>query len=83
MANWHIVDNDVIINSIVADSKEFAESLFPDYLVVEDDGVIGIGWTKESGEWKAAYPTDGKVYFWSEEVRRWELENSPPEESIV
>jgi hypothetical protein len=83
MAIWHVVDNDNVINSIIADSKEFVESLYPGLAVVEDDGVIGVGWSKQTGDWIAPYPTDGNEYIWNETDKFWELVLSPEEESIV
>jgi hypothetical protein len=83
MTIWHIIENDSVIDSLVADSKEIIESIYPDSTIVEDDGTIGVGWVKENDIWKAQYPTDGLEYNWNEEEKRWDLVFSPEEESVV
>jgi hypothetical protein len=83
MTNWHIIENDSIIDSIIADSKEIVESIYPNSIIVEDDGIMGVGWAKENDLWKAPLPSDELEYSWNEEEKRWELLLSPEEESIV
>jgi hypothetical protein len=83
MTTWHIIEDDSVINSIVADSKEIVEDIYPNSIIVEDDGIIGVGWVKENDLWKAQYPIDGLEYIWNEEEKRWDLVPSPEEESIV
>jgi hypothetical protein len=83
MTNWHIIENNSVIDSIIADSKEIVEELYPGLIILEDDGVIGVGWTKENDLWKALYPTDGLEYTWSEELHSWTLVFSPEEDPIV
>jgi hypothetical protein len=73
---WLIVENNKIINHIVAESEEIAKELFPNNDILEDDGVIGIGWEKIDNVWKSKYPDDGLDYVWNSESKKWE-ENSP------
>jgi hypothetical protein len=83
MSIWHVIDNDRVVDSIIAESKDFVESLYPSFTVVEDDGILGNGWVKESGVWKAPYPTDELEYTWDDERKTWNVVPSPREESIV
>lgn len=77
MAKWHINKDNVIINSIVADTKEIAEQLYPDCEIIEDPGYIAFGWIKTADGWRSEYPNDGKEYEWNEEFHEWhELINS-------
>lgn len=50
MANYAIVENDKIINVVVADAK-FMKAHFKDYF--EITGSEGIGWTLVDGAWTA------------------------------
>lgn len=83
MTIWNIISNDEVINSVISDSKEFVESLYPEHEVIEDDGIIGTGWKKEGGVWKAPYPASGLEYIWNNEYNTWDLVKSPEEEPIV
>lgn len=40
----HVIENGVVVNSIIVDSLDFMPNL------VEDDGKAGIGWIYENGE---------------------------------
>lgn len=51
MANYAIVDNDTVINLIVAESLEDAESVSGHEAVEPVDGVPGIGWVRVDGVW--------------------------------
>jgi len=83
MTNWNVVKDNVVIDSIVAESKDFVEELYSDCTILEDDGFVGIGWTNTDGSWKAQYPTDDLEYHWNEEFKVWELSNAPEEVLIV
>jgi hypothetical protein len=82
MTNWLIIKDNVVVNSVVADSKEYVEENF-EGTVVEDNGTIGVGWTDIDGSWKSPYPTDGLEYIWNEEAMVWDIVYSPEEEPIV
>jgi hypothetical protein len=82
MSNWLIIKDNVIVDAVVSDSKAFVENNF-DGEVIEDDECMGIGWTNITGYWKAPYPTDGLEYIWDEELKKWNLVFSPPEDSII
>lgn len=83
MTIWHLIKDDEIIDSVVAESKDFIENQFPDYEVIEDDGIIGKGWKKTEGKWSLEYPTDGKSYIWNEELHCWQIVYSPDEDSVI
>ena len=83
MTKWHLVKDNTIIDSIESETREFVESNFADFDILEDDGVIGIGWKNNSGIWKPDYPVDGKEYVWDEEGRFWSLVYSPDEDPII
>ena len=67
MKNWHINKDDIIINSIVAETREIAEELYPGCEIIEDLGYMGPGWTKTAEGWRPSYPDDGQEWFWSED----------------
>ena len=71
MTKWHINKDDLIINSIVAGTKEIAQQLYPDCEIIEDPGYIAFGWIKTADGWRPEYPNDGKEYEWSEEIHEW------------
>lgn len=50
MANYAIIENDVVINVIVAESKEIAEEV-TGLEVVETIGQPWAGWQRVDGEW--------------------------------
>lgn len=82
MTSWIIIKDNVVIDAIVADSKTYVQNLFPDSTVVEDDGIVGIGWEKSNGLWKSPYPTDGNTYTWNSITNSWDLD-MPKETFIV
>ena len=70
--NWLVIENNFVINSIVADSKLIVEELFPGKTIIEDDGVIGVGWQNFNGVWKSPRPEDnGFEYEWNDELHIW------------
>jgi hypothetical protein len=82
MTNWLIIQDNVVVNAIVADSKEYVEENF-DGTIIEDNGTIGVGWTDIDGLWKSPYPTNGLEYIWNEEFRVWDVVHSPEEDVPV
>jgi hypothetical protein len=72
MANWFVIKDDIIIDFIIADSKEYVENSFSAE-ALEDDGIKSIGWTRASGIWQAPYPVDGLEYTWDIELNQWSL----------
>jgi len=71
MTNWHINKDDIIINTIVAETKEIAQELYPDCEIIEDPGYMGTGWTKTEEGWRPSYPDDGEEYYWAEEYHQF------------
>jgi hypothetical protein len=82
MTNWLIIQDNVVVNAIVADSKEYVEENF-DGTIIEDNGTIGVGWTDIDGSWKSPYPTNGLEYIWNEEFKVWDVVHSPEEDVPV
>jgi hypothetical protein len=53
MSNYAIKDGSVIVNVIVAETKEIAESVTNlEAIEVTEELPIGIGWTLVDGEWQ-------------------------------
>lgn len=52
MPNFAIHDGNTVVNVVVADTQEIAESV-TQMQAVETDGVPWIGWTFEDGVWTA------------------------------
>jgi hypothetical protein len=73
MTSWIIIKDNVVIDAIVADSKTYVENVFPNSTITEDNGIIGVGWKKDNGIWKAPYPTDGNTYSWNSATNFWDL----------
>lgn len=67
---WAIVDNNKIVNIIVADSKEIAETI-SGLQAIEDTGRFGKGLELTPEGWRFPYPEDGKKYFWNDEFQYW------------
>ena len=70
MSNWFIINNNTIIDVIIADSQEYVEQAFL-LEVLPDDGIKSIGWTRSSGMWQSPYPTDGLEYNWDNTIQSW------------
>lgn len=72
MANWAIIENNKVVNRLVADSKEIAEAV-SGLEAIDDEGWIGIGFELTPEGWRPVYPTDGQEYFWNDELKFWDL----------
>ena len=68
MTNFAIYKDDVILNVIVADSKEIAEKVTK-YNAIETDGNPWIGWTLIDGVWTA--PPEPEPIIEEEVVQTW------------
>jgi hypothetical protein len=51
MANYLIIDNDIVVNVIVADSAEIATKVTGKEAIESTSPIPWIGWIKENGEW--------------------------------
>lgn len=53
MPNFGVISNNQIINVIVADTKEIAESVSKNECILADELGIGIGWvlSSETNQW--------------------------------
>ena len=72
MGIWAIINNNIVVNSIVADAKEIAESSTSlDVIEITSLNPIGIGWYLENDVWYAPKPLDGKEYTWDYESKKW------------
>lgn len=72
MANWAIINNNVVINIIVADTKEIAEQATQATAIEYDaNRPVARDWYLENGIWYAPKPTDDKNYKWDESMLSW------------
>lgn len=70
--NWLIIENNAVVQSIVADSESIVRELYPNKTIIQDDGTIGVGWENFDGIWKSPRPTDDEFeYEWNVEKRCW------------
>lgn len=74
MINWAIIENNKIINRIIADTKEIAEEL-TGLQAIDDEGWIQIGFEKFNDSWRPSYPTDGLEYSWDDTNKFWKPVN--------
>jgi len=80
---WAIIQDNKIVNRIIADSKELAESLTGLEAIPDEPG-MGIGQEKTEFGWRYPYPTDGKDYIWNDEFKLWiEIVDEEPEETSI
>lgn len=87
MATFTVLDNNIAVNRIVADSKEEAE-LVTGLMCVETEGPFGyqffadtnefrplspfLSWVWESGEWVAPTPKpETGDFIWNEQEQEW------------
>ena len=80
MTNWFIINNNVITDVLVSDTKELLEGLYPDTEIIEDNKYAGIGWFRTELGWRYPYPEDGNEYIWNDDVKGWDLLNPIIEE---
>ena len=72
---WLIIENNKVINHVVAESEEIIKTLYPNNEIMEDNGIVGIGWERIEGIWKSKYPEDGLEYTWNISKNTWETTN--------
>ena len=75
MKNWIIVENDIVINLIIADTKEIAQEVSGKE-AIGDNGYICIGWDRKSGEWKSPQPYNS--WIWDSNLKNWEPPTPKP-----
>ena len=74
MANWAIIKDNIVINIIVAETKEIAEETTQSTAIeYTNEKPLSINWYLENGIWYAPKPDDGLEYIWSIEQNRWIL----------
>jgi hypothetical protein len=70
--NWLIIENNAVVQSIVADSESIVREIYPNKTIIQDDGIIGVGWENFDGVWKSPRPEDnGFEYEWDAESHVW------------
>ena len=57
MANYLVIENDLVINVIVADSIEIAAEVTDKEVIEAYEGGPWIGWTRANGAWIAPVET--------------------------
>lgn len=70
MPNFLVHDETTIVNAIVADSLEVAQSVTGLMAFLAEDGGPWIGWTLYGNEWRPPMPTIG-VWEWDDATREW------------
>jgi hypothetical protein len=51
MTNYLVIENDTIVNIIVADTLQIAEEVTGKEVIESTFDEIGIGWFRSNGEW--------------------------------
>jgi hypothetical protein len=51
MTNYLVIENDTIVNIIVADTLQIAEEVTGKEVAESTSDEIGIGWSRSNGEW--------------------------------
>lgn len=74
MASWAIVQDNKIVNLIIADNKEIAEQV-TGLQAIDDEGWICIGFEKYENSWRPPYPNDGLEYYWNQSSKSWVVVN--------
>ena len=74
MPNYFVIENNVITNLVVSETKKIIEDIL-NAEIMEDDGVMGIGWNRTENGWVPPYPSDGKEYVLDTLTNRWVLKN--------
>jgi hypothetical protein len=83
MKIWHVVKDNEVIDSLIADPKGQVEAIYPDHEIIEDDGIIGVGWIRIDDSWRLPEPEDDRTWEWNDELKRWIFVPSPEELSII
>ncbi len=76
MADYALVSGDLVVNVIVAESQEVAESLTGLVAVAVVDDAPGMGWTLTDGEWRP--PAPFASWLWSN--GSWEAPKPIPQD---
>jgi hypothetical protein len=74
MPNYFVIENNVITNVVVSETKEIIENIL-NTEIMEDDGIMSIGWTRTDNNWIPPYPSDEKEYILDTSINRWVLKN--------
>jgi len=74
MADFAVVKDNVVVNVVVAESEEIAESVTNLSVVPITDNVPGMNWTLESDGWRPAQPFSS----WLWDGTKWEPPVSHP-----
>jgi hypothetical protein len=75
MANFAIVDNNKVVNVIVADSKEIAEQITGQEAVEIIDNILWVDWERVNGEWfppRPPKPESEGNWEWNEIEQEWQ-----------
>lgn len=78
MAIYGVINNDHIINVIVAESQEIAESVVGFPVLLLDGTEIGINWSKIDGDWMPPKPYPS----WVKNGQSWEAPVPMPEKVL-
>lgn len=62
MADFAVVENNVVTNVVVADSTEVAEATTGRSVVPVVNGIPGVGWTRHNNSWREPSPFSSWVW---------------------
>jgi mannitol-1-phosphate/altronate dehydrogenase len=69
-SNFAIIENNSVINVIVADSEEIAKLIYPNAEIVDTEVTsIGMFWFKDNNKWYPPKPEG--TYVWNEDAQNW------------
>lgn len=74
MPNYFVIESNVITNVVVSETKKIIEDIL-NTEIMEDDGVMGMGWSRTENGWIPPYPSDGKEYILDSSINKWVLKN--------
>ncbi len=81
MANYAVIDNGVVINAIVADSKEIAEELTGlTVLEYTDENPLGVNWFWDNTANAYIIPSPYASWIYNYESKMWEAPTPMPTE---
>lgn len=74
MPIYFVIENNTITNVVISETKKIIEDIL-NTEIIEDDGIMGIGWNRTENGWIPPYPTDGKEYILDTSTDKWVLKN--------
>ena len=68
--NYAIIENNTVVNVIVADSHETAQIIYPTAEIIDTEITpISMSWFRENNKWFPPKPEG--TYIWNEDFKNW------------